>query len=651
MNNLQEKVIRAMVEMYGFYSIEELAEMTDVSVSSIKHSLGDIADFIEGYEAKLLRVPRKGICMVVTDQQREKILEALDAYANSDPESFYYRKNYILDILFHFPANYTIQLFSEELCVSRKIIQKDLNKIEEYLEGFHLELSKVKNQGIRILGREFDVRQAIVDTQNKKYWKHTYIEELPKDLDYRISKRAFTFFSDYYSVNDIMLAQEYLAESEKELRVVFVDISFCRITEYLLLTQKRIKEDKKIRDRADRKMTVLDDVYINAAKMILDRMFPGDSDMELEYQFLAAKLAVAKTCEVQAKLQDDDLMDLAKDYIDIVFRAMEKENTFYYKEMEKQIATFLKTLSIKHDYMLVEWDDLHKDIQQQLPSLYAVCLTYAFRLEENLGFVLTQDDIAWIALLIHQASVESGSEKQGILVTATDPYTAKYEAMKIENEIGNLEIVKNVHINDYKPEKTEGKIVISTVPLKEKQENVIEITKHVTQMDLNKIVTKIDEYNKTEQNQQVIETVRQTFQRELIVTDAVAVTKKEAIAQASELLIKEGYLNDDVTERVFELEERRPTTIGNQIAMAHVDKDNVEKSGIAVMRMKYPVQWSRTSKIRLVFFLAINMEGSNEILMLFKFLYALIDNKKAIEKILDAKDSEQIYQILMDELH
>lgn len=40
MNNLQEKVIRAMVDMYGFYSIEELSEMTNISVSSIKHSLG-----------------------------------------------------------------------------------------------------------------------------------------------------------------------------------------------------------------------------------------------------------------------------------------------------------------------------------------------------------------------------------------------------------------------------------------------------------------------------------------------------------------------------------------------------------------------------------------------------------------------------------
>ena len=299
MNNLQEKVIRAMVDMYGFYSIEELSEMTEISISSIKRSLKDITKFIEDYDGKLLRVPKKGICMVVTDQQRENILEALDSYANGNPESFYYRKNYILDILFNYPANYTVQLFSEELCVSRKMIEKDLKMIEEYLATFHLELSKVQNQGISIVGREFDIRQAIVDTQNKKYWKHTYIEELPQELDYRISKRAFTYFSDYYSKEDIMMVQEYLADSEVELGVVLVDISFCRLTEYLLLTKRRMEEGNKIRDKADRTMTKLDDVYVETAKKILDRMFPHEDEMELEYQFLAAKFAVAKTCEVE----------------------------------------------------------------------------------------------------------------------------------------------------------------------------------------------------------------------------------------------------------------------------------------------------------------------------------------------------------------
>lgn len=547
MNNLQEKVIRAMVDMYGFYSIEELSEMTEISISSIKRSLKDITKFIEDYDGKLLRVPKKGICMVVTDQQRENILEALDSYANGNPESFYYRKNYILDILFNYPANYTVQLFSEELCVSRKMIEKDLKMIEEYLATFHLELSKVQNQGISIVGREFDIRQAIVDTQNKKYWKHTYIEELPQELDYRISKRAFTYFSDYYSKEDIMMVQEYLADSEAELGVVLVDISFCRLTEYLLLTKRRMEEGNKIRNKADRTMTKLDDIYVETAKKILDRMFPHEDEMELEYQFLAAKFAVAKTCEVEAEIQDDYLMNIAEDYIYTVFMAMEKESTYHYRELEKQIATFLKKISIRHDYMLVEWDDLHKDVQQQIQSSYAVCLTYSFHLEEKLGFVLTQDEIAWLALLIHQASMETGSEKQGIFVMAT--------------------------------------------------------------------------------------------------------TKKETIAQVSKLLLEQGCLSEDVTEKVFELEERRPTTIGSQIAMAHVYKDSVKKSGIAVMRMKYPVKWSRSSKVKLVFFLAINMEESNEILKLFKYLYALIDNKEDIQKILEANSSGEIYELLMEEFH
>ena len=99
---------------------------------------------------------------------------------------------------------------------------------------------------------------------------------------------------------------------------------------------------------------------VETAKKILDRMFPEEDEMELEYQFLAAKFAVAKTCDVEAEIQDDYLMNIAEDYIYTVFMAMEKESTYHYRELEKQIATFLKKISIRHDYMLVEWDDLHK---------------------------------------------------------------------------------------------------------------------------------------------------------------------------------------------------------------------------------------------------------------------------------------------------
>ena len=243
-----------------------------------------------------------------------------------------------------------------------------------------------------------------------------------------------------------------------------------------------------------------------------------------------------------------------------------------------------------------------------------------------------------------------GSNKQGIFVTATDPYTSQYEAMKIENAAENLEIVKIVHFREYDPEKSEGKLVISTVPLKQKKDNEIEITKHVSQLDLNKISSYIAEYEKRKQNQKVMDTVRKTFREELIAVDVAVAAKREAIQEASNLLIRQGCLTEDVTDKVFDLEEKRPTTIGSQIAMVHVYKESVKESGIAILKMKYPIRWSETSKVKLVFFLAINYEESKEILLLLKSLYSLIDNEEIMEEILEAEGSEKIYEILMKEI-
>ena len=53
--------------------------------------------------------------------------------------------------------------------------------------------------------------------------------------------------------------------------------------------------------------------------------------MELEYQFLAAKFAVAKTCEVEAEIQDDYLMNIAEDYIYTVLWRWKKESTYHYQ--------------------------------------------------------------------------------------------------------------------------------------------------------------------------------------------------------------------------------------------------------------------------------------------------------------------------------
>ena len=45
------------------------------------------------------------------------------------------------------------------------------------------------------------------------------------------------------------------------------------------------------------------------------------------------------------------------------------------------------------------------------------------------------------------------------------------------------------------------------------------------------------------------------------------------------------------------------------------------------------------------------MAESNEIVKVFEYLYALIDNKEDIQKILEANSSGEIYELLMEEFH
>ena len=68
----------------------------------------------------------------------------------------------------------------------------------------------------------------------------------------------------------------------------------------------------------------------------------------------------------------------------------------------------------------MEWDDLHRDVQHQLQDVYAACMTYIFDIESKLSVILTQDEIAWIALLIHNAMMDSREGREAVLLTATD---------------------------------------------------------------------------------------------------------------------------------------------------------------------------------------------------------------------------------------
>ena len=166
MKNLVKKIIRTLLDVHDYMTADELARIVNVSVSSIKHNIKDVREELKKYDIELLSIPRKGFCLDIDNSQRALTLQEIDN-ANS-PDSFSFRKNYILDTLFQYNSVYTIQLFADELYVSRSIIRKDLQYITNILERHDLTLMKKRNYGIVIEGNEFNIRQAMIEHNIKK---------------------------------------------------------------------------------------------------------------------------------------------------------------------------------------------------------------------------------------------------------------------------------------------------------------------------------------------------------------------------------------------------------------------------------------------------------------------------------------------------
>ena len=156
-----EKIIHILLEKDEPITSKQIAKEINMSLSTVKHNMRYVREYIESCGAELQLLPRKGFLL----QGEEKRLQEL-ANTSNDPRnkaySFDFRKHYILDILFQRNSNYTVQIFADDLAVGRTIITKDLELIKNWLSYFDLKLSIIKNRGVCLQGNEFNKRQAII---------------------------------------------------------------------------------------------------------------------------------------------------------------------------------------------------------------------------------------------------------------------------------------------------------------------------------------------------------------------------------------------------------------------------------------------------------------------------------------------------------
>lgn len=643
-DRMTEKTIRLLLEQKEPITTSVIANEIGVSRSSIKHNLDYVKKTLQKAGVLLNSIPGKGVWLSADDHQRKAVLQLLQE--NSDHSSSYnYRKKYILDVLFEYNSSYTIQLFAEELNVARNVITKDLEVLEQWLLKFDLKIVKKRNMGIGVAGGEFNIRQAILEN-NKEFMNEIYgSEQVPEGMDYRISEKFYNYFLEMYDDFDILYLQELLKDVEDDLEMTFTDTDYWQLMEYVAVTLRRVRKGNVIVEKnIMNKLNVNNDQY-TAAKNLFDTAIHGlQAYLGLEIRCMAAQFIVFSNHGLVDEINMEYFDAITREFLEHLKAIVANKRFVISEGLVHDVSLFIQKKKAQETFAISKRYDFRQDIKHRFPSLYGITLTTIEEVESCLKISFTDDDIAYIVMLINNAIDESDHPVNAVFISAADFHTSKYQANKIMRNVENLAISKILHYEDIKESSiTKFELIITTVPL-ELKKNVLLVSREISDDDLEKISRAITE----KQNVEVADRDEafQLFDPKLILCDVNAKRKEDVISRGCQLLYEKGYVKKGFEKKIWEREKTTPTSIGNSIAVPHGYKTYVKKSGIVVMRLKRPMNWTYEDRIEIVFLMAIDFNTQSEVYNFFQQFYAFIDDRSNIKALKNARDEMEIWEIL-----
>ena len=146
--------------------------------------------------------------------------------------------------------------------------------------------------------------------------------------------------------------------------------------------------------------------------------------------------------------------------------------------------------------------------------------------------------------------------------------------------------------------------------------------------------------------------INEYLNKDLIINNLEAETTDDIFHALSEMLLKSNFVKDSYYNGLVKRESKFPTglTLGKyNVAIPHTDAIHVIKPAIVVVTLKHPVVFNNMDgdgqvKVNIVFAMALN-EPHSQIMML-QQLMLLIQNEDVLKCMNDAKDSEELYDIV-----
>lgn len=400
MNKRSREILSQLIKKneYGQnLSIQNLAEMFDVSIRTIRYDINQVNDFLKENGLEQVRLGNQGIIETTPD-----IRNAKTSLMNEGFYSFKLSRNeriFFTAVLLIGADDYiTLSDIADWLFVSRSTVIQDLEHVKEFFRRHQLYLLSHSNKGVLLEGREIDKRRLIFDMiqSNSSVFRE---EPIFQHLMECLSKNA------QVDLEDRTMIEKIINEAEHAYGRFLTDQAFMQIRIYFEISLYRLLRGHYVESMGEKnsKYPMAQGIMQQIQRFIVKEV------PETESAFLAEVLNRVKYIKKTTSNQEIVKMQvITRTFIENISkdigRNLQGDYIFYENLINHLESTFSAVGKGPGIGSVVD------EVIQRYPKVQEAVKRNVYVLEEYIGRKLSEEEIAYIVIHVCAAIERNNNE-------------------------------------------------------------------------------------------------------------------------------------------------------------------------------------------------------------------------------------------------
>ena len=617
-----------------------LGHKSGVTVASVAQKLG-VSERTIRNDIRQLNEDLRGSAVIEGNQGRyslrifdpEKYKKAFDKICNIDgafgtPRG---RQNYVFGELMRADAPILTDELAYEMNVGRTTLISDLKKLREEIEPYGLSIVGKTSKGMILQGKELDIRTYILeqcfDALYEDYPLDRDIEELVRS---EIKKKGF----------------------EKQVGRQF--------ERYLLLMADRFLTGHYIGKLTDAYYNLTANGEFYNVNSLIDRIggimhvdFPVEEKL---FAFLPiagmrtpADLGAVQEMELDATIGplSEKIMAQIKEELDISIDP---------KDFTEEFAYHLMFMLNRLRFKIHQPNAILEELKTKYPLAYEMSGIAARVIEREYGLEVNQDErghlASYFGVFLEENNIGQRRPFRIVVICGTGRVTARLISVQLKRIVDSQVQIKTMSDTAASPEVVENyDVILTTVDLPFKTARpVIRIREIFDEKELKQKLEKARYWDRVEipvldGNQYIMSSL---LDENKVFFFEKGRSYEDALAEMTEILLDEGYIDEGFGERLAEREAKGTMVFDNAVAIPHGIQTANDRMLLAMGIFEETVQ-HKGHDVRIIFFMALPEQSDVDDMLMIRVYDELLEisrNREMLDAIARTRDYQELLRVL-----